>query len=53
MVMCSVDKFCNQTPGVESTQIDCCNHNIDPPGLAYTIPGVEGCQLCPVGKRNF
>ena len=33
-----------------STIKDCCDHKIDPFGLAYTIPSVEGCQLCPLGK---
>ena len=33
-----------------STIKDCCDHNTDPFGLAYIIPSVEGCQLCPLGK---
>ncbi len=35
---------------IESTINDCCSHNRYPPGIAYTIEGEVGCNLCPVGK---
>ena len=35
-----------------STIGDCCDHDIDPFGVAYIMPGEVNCQLCPVGKRN-
>ena len=35
-----------------STIEDCCDHDIDPFGVAYIMPGEVNCQLCPVGKRN-
>ena len=49
MVECRTDRNCRGSP-VNSTIKDCCDHDIDPSGFAYTIPGVDGCQLCPVGK---
>lgn len=29
---------------------ECCKHGVAPFGLSYQLPGVEECQLCPVGK---
>ena len=49
MVLCRPDHRCEGSFST-STIKECCDHDIDPFGLAYTIPGVEGCQLCPVGK---
>ena len=49
MVGCTEDRSCEESP-VTSTIKDCCDHDIYPSGLAYTIPGEEDCFLCPVGK---
>ena len=51
MVECRTESDCGGS-FVTSTMKDCCDHDIEPSGFAYTIPGVEGCQLCPVGKRK-
>ena len=29
---------------------DCCNHGVAPFGVTFRIPGIEGCNECPVGK---
>ena len=52
MVHCRSDLSCGGS-SINSTMKDCCDHDIDPSGFSYTIPGVEGCQLCPVGKRKL
>ena len=53
MIECRTDRSCGGS-SVTSTVKDCCDHDIEPSGFAYTIPGVGGCQLCPVGKTiNF
>ena len=52
MVGCTEDRSCGGSP-VTSTIKDCCDHDIDPSGFAYTIPGIEDCFLCPVGKRRY
>ena len=52
MVECRADRSCVGSP-VNSTIKDCCDHDIVPSGLAYTIPGEDDCQLCPVGKIVF
>ena len=49
MVGCRTDRSCGGS-SVPSTMKDCCDHDIEPSGFAYTIPSVEGCNLCPVGK---
>ena len=49
MVECRTDHSCGGS-SVTSTIKDCCDHDIEPSGFAYTIPGVDGCHLCPVGK---
>ena len=49
MVECRTDRNCGGS-SVTSTIRDCCDHDIEPSGFAYTIPGIEGCKLCPVGK---
>ena len=38
---------CNSCGGspVTSTISDCCDHDIEPSGFAYTIPGVDGCNI--------
>ena len=52
MVRCTKDHSCGGS-SVTSTMKDCCDHDIEPSGLAYTIPGEENCFLCPVGKSNI
>ena len=49
VVQCRETHSCGGN-SVTSTIKDCCDHNTDPFGLAYTIPSVEGCQLCLFGK---
>ena len=49
MVECRTESDCGGS-SVTSTIKDCCDHNMEPSGFAYTIPGVDGCNLCPVGK---
>ena len=49
MVGCTTDRSCGGNL-VTSSIKDCCDHDIEPSGFAYTIPGVDGCNLCPVGK---
>ena len=49
MIECTTNHSCEGSP-VTSTMKDCCDHDIEPSGFAYTIPGVEVCHLCPVGK---
>ena len=49
MVECRTDHSCGGS-SVISTMRDCCDHDIEPSGLAYTIPGNQACHLCPVGK---
>ena len=51
MVGCRTDRNCGGS-SVTSTMRDCCDHDIEPSGFAYTIPGASGCQLCPVGKKK-
>ena len=51
MVHCRVERNCGGN-SVMSTIEDCCDHDIDPFGVAYIMPGEVNCQLCPVGKRN-
>ena len=48
IVQCRTDAFCS-SGGVDSTFEACCSHRLDPPGIAYTIDGVEGCRACPIG----
>ena len=50
MVECRTDRSSCGGSSVPSAMKDCCDHDIEPSGLAYTIPGDETCQLCPVGK---
>ena len=52
MVQCRTDLICGGS-STNSTMKDCCDHDIGPPGFSYIIPGVAGCQLCPVGKRKL
>ena len=49
MVGCTTESNCEGS-SVTSTIKDCCDHDIEPIGFTYTIPGEDGCQLCPVGK---
>ena len=49
MVECRTNHSCGGSP-VTSTIKDCCDHDIEPSGFAYTIPGNQACHLCPVGK---
>ena len=50
LVSCYNDARCSQEDSVMSTINDCCTNGIDPPGVAYSIPGMEGCEVCPKGK---
>ncbi len=50
-MQCRTDRFCS-SGGVESTFEACCSHRLDPPGVAYTIDGVAGCNLCPIGMYH-
>ena len=50
LVSCYNDARCSQGDPVMSIVNDCCNHGIDPPGVAYSIPGMEVCEVCPRGK---
>ena len=52
MVGCRTDRSCGGS-SVISTMRDCCDHDIEPSGFAYTIPGEDDCQLCPVGKKKM
>ena len=52
MIECRTDRSCGGSP-VTSTMKGCCDNDIEPSGLAYTVPGVEGCHLCRVGKIVF
>ena len=52
MVQCRTDLSCGGS-SVNSTIKACCDHDIDPPGFSYTIPGVAGCRSCPVGKEKL
>ena len=49
MVECRTESNCGGS-SVTSTMKDCCDHDIEPSGFAYIIPGIDGCNLCPVGK---
>ena len=51
MVECRTDRSCGGSP-VTSTMSDCCDPDIVPSGLAYTIRN-QTCHLCPVGKIIF
>lgn len=33
-----------------ATLDDCCDHSVDPPGLAYSVPGFEECFECPISE---
>lgn len=48
---CFIDEHCTVAshPPI-SSQNDCCMHGVAPFGLSFAIPGVEGCNACPVGK---
>ncbi len=51
MVSCFPTTNCDGGEWVNGTSLnDCCQHGMEPFGLSYTISGLEGCQLCPVGK---
>ena len=49
IVGCTTNHSCGGNL-VNSTIKDCCDHDIEPSGFAYTISGNDTCQLCPVGK---
>ncbi len=51
IVQCRTDALCS-SGGVESTFEACCSHRLDPPGVAYTIDGGEGCRACPIGMYH-
>ncbi len=48
-VQCRISHNCEDVY-VNTTKEECCNHNLEPHGLAYTIEGTEGCHLCPTGN---
>ncbi len=50
-MQCRTDMFCS-SGGVESTFEACCSNRLDPPGIAYTIDGGEGCRACPIGMYH-
>ncbi len=53
MVRCFPTTNCDGGEWVNGTsRNDCCQHGVEPFGLSYTISGLEGCQLCPVGNRG-
>ncbi len=51
IVQCRTNTFCS-SEGEESTFEACCSHRLDPPGVAYTIDGGEGCRACPIGMYH-
>ena len=46
---CFAEPDCRVGTGVSSIE-DCCNHGVAPFGVTYSIPGLEICFECPVGK---
>ena len=53
MVVCRTQRTCDGRGESGFTAEECCNHDLDPPGVAYTIPGVEGCNICATGKISL
>ncbi len=51
IVQCRINTYCS-SGGEESTFEECCSHFLDPPGVAYTIDGGEGCRACPIGMYH-
>ena len=51
LVKCEEERHCrgNYTA---STYKDCCDHDTEPYGVSFVLPGLSGCHSCPVGKRK-
>lgn len=47
-----MDLFC-ESAIMLVTKEACCNNTLEPPGVAFTVPAEEGCNLCPISELSI
>ena len=51
-VRCYNSAVCSDLNASSTSEMECCNHDLDPPGIAFecTDDRANTCYSCPVGK---